>query len=237
MLNPDFAAIAPGSVELSGPVYSWPFDDNHKPVSGCAMKIRDLMIPDPITVTDGATVEEAIETMKANSIRHLPVVDSNRRLKGFLTLADLKRGLLPYMLGDLNLDDMMIKNPLTVNPDDDIETAALLIYRRKIGGLPVVDRQRLVGIITETDLLRTFIDLMGILSASVRIDVNLGQSPGALNKAMQVITAYGGDIINVSLATRRTRQRSYCFRLEPCDADKIKSALQAAGFEVIAVMQ
>ncbi len=201
------------------------------------MKIRDLMIPDPITVTDDATVEQAIEIMQANSIRHLPVVDSNRRLKGFLTLADLKRGLLPYMLGDLTLHDMMIKNPLTVQPDDDIETAAQLIYRRKIGGLPVVDGQYLVGIITETDLLRAFIDLMGILSASVRIDVNLGNGPGSLNRAMQVITANGGDIINVSLATRQTSQRSYCFRLEPCDADKIETALRAAGFEVIAVMQ
>ncbi len=201
------------------------------------MKIRDLMIPDPISVTDDATVEEAIEIMKTNSIRHLPVVDSNRRLKGFLTLADLKRGLLPYMLGDLTLHDMMIKNPLTVHPDDDIETAAQLIYRRKIGGLPVVDRQHLVGIITETDLLRTFIDMMGILSASVRIDVNLGDSPESLNKAMQVITTNGGDIINVSLATRHTRQRSYCFRLEPCDAGKIEAALQTAGFEVVAVMQ
>ncbi len=201
------------------------------------MKIQDLMIHDPITVTDDATVEKAIELMKANSIRHLPVVDGNNRLKGFLTLADLKRGLLPYMLGDLTLDDMMIKNPFTVGPNDDIETAAQLIYRKKIGGLPVVEGKQLVGIITETDLLRAFIDLMGILSASVRIDVKLGTNPGALNKAMQIISDNGGEIINVSLATRQTNPRSYCFRLKPCDPMAIKNALESEGFEVIAVMQ
>ncbi|MGD9260803.1 MAG: CBS domain-containing protein, partial [Desulfobacterales bacterium] len=112
------------------------------------MKIHSLMIPDPITITANATISEAIELMKINSIRHLPVVSEENTLEGFLTLVDLKQGLIPSMLGDLSLQDLMIKEPITVHPDDDVETAAQLIYNHKIGGLPVVTQGKLVGIIT-----------------------------------------------------------------------------------------
>ena len=159
------------------------------------MKIQSLMIKNPITIGPRASVSEAIELMKTNSIRHLPVVTKGKKLYGFLTLADLKQGLIPSMLSDISLDDLMIKAPITVSPDDDIEFAAQLIYKHKIGGMPVVKGGRLVGIITATDMLRTFIDMMGILSTTSRIDVVLGAQPAAFKKAMQIINDNGGDII------------------------------------------
>ncbi len=120
------------------------------------MKIKDLMIPDPITITEKATIEDALDLMKVNSIRHLPVVTRKNLLKGFVTLADLKQGLIPSMVADLTLTDLMIKRPITVTPDADIEIAAQLIYKHKIGGMPVVQNNKPVGIITETDILRAF---------------------------------------------------------------------------------
>ena len=89
------------------------------------------MIPEPITITTNASISEAIELMKVNSIRHLPVVSRGMKLEGFLTLADLKQGLIPSMLGDLTLQDLMIKDPITVGSDDDIEFAAQLIYKKQ----------------------------------------------------------------------------------------------------------
>ncbi len=109
------------------------------------MKINSLMIPDPITITENASIQEAIELMKVNSIRHLPVVAEGGKLKGFITLADLKQGLIPSMLGDLSLIDLIIKNPIVVRPDDDIEIAAQLIYKHKIGGMPVVTKRQTGG--------------------------------------------------------------------------------------------
>ncbi|MEJ2282109.1 MAG: CBS domain-containing protein [Desulfobacterales bacterium] len=103
------------------------------------MKIHTLMVSDPITISAHASISDAIELMKINSIRHLPVVDEDNSLKGFLTLADLKQGLIPSMLGDLNLRDLMIKEPITVRPEDDVEIAAQLIYKHKIGGMPVAE--------------------------------------------------------------------------------------------------
>ena len=201
------------------------------------MKIRALMIPTPITVTTRTSIQEAIELMKVNSIRHLPVIDNKKRLQGLLTLADLKQALLPSMIGDLTLADMMIKNPITISPNDDIEIAAQLIYKHKISGLPVTTKGRkLVGIITESDILRAFIDLMGILSSSARIDITTNDDSAGLNKAIQIIHDLGGDIINVGMTARRTSKRTYYFRLAPCNTTSIKNALENGGFAVQAVM-
>ena len=200
------------------------------------MKIQTLMISDPITIDAHASISEAIELMKINSIRHLPVVSKGDILEGFLTLADLKQGLIPSMLGDLNLQDLMIKEPISVSPDDDVEFAAKLIYNHKIGGLPVVKGDQLVGIITATDILRTFIDMMGILSSSSRIDVVIGEQPGSFKNALQIINDQGAEIINVGMAKEQGGQRIYFFRLAACKTNKIKKALEKQGYEVSAAM-
>ena len=200
------------------------------------MKIHSLMIPDPITITANASISEAIELMKVNSIRHLPVVSRGKKLEGFLTLVDLKQGLIPSMLGDLTLQDLMIQEPITVGPDDDIEFAAQLIYKNKIGGMPVVTDDQLVGIITATDILRTFIDMMGILSSTSRIDVVIGDQSGSLKTALQIINDTGGDIINVGMTSQQTGKRIYYFRLAACKTTGIKKALQKQGYEVLAAM-
>jgi len=194
------------------------------------------MIPDPITITADASIEKAIEIMKVNSIRHLPVVSTGNKLRGFVTLADLKQGLIPSMLADVSLADLMIKDPIVVDPEDDIEIAARIIYNHKIGGMPVVKRNKLVGIITESDILRAFIDMMGLLTASSRIDVIIQDQPGLFRKALQIITESGGEIINVGLPGRQAGERIFYFRLSPCDTEMIKSALETEGFEVVAAI-
>lgn len=200
------------------------------------MKIKDLMIPEPITITEKASIQEAIELMKNNSIRHLPVVSKGNVLKGFVTLADLKIGLIPSMVADVSLSDLMIKDPITINSDDDIEVAAQLIYKHKIGGMPVVEKNKVVGIITESDILRAFIDMMGILTSSSRIDVVVGETAGSLKRAFHIIHDHGGEIINVGVTAERARKGTYYFRLSPCNTGTIKNALEREGFEVVAAM-
>jgi acetoin utilization protein AcuB len=200
------------------------------------MKIHALMVSDPITISAHASISDAIELMKINSIRHLPVVDEENSLKGFLTLADLKQGLIPSMLGDLNLRDLMIKEPITVRPEDDVEIAAQLIYKHKIGGMPVAEGGKLVGIITATDILRTFIDMMGILTSTSRIDVVVGDQPGGFKKALQIVNDKGADIINISMTADQSGQRVYYFRLAACKTPGIKKALQKEGYEVLATL-
>ncbi len=200
------------------------------------MKIEDLMIREPITITATTTVEEALACMKTNSVRHLPVVGADHKLLGFVTLADLKQGLIPSMVSDLTLTDLMIKKPITVAPDRDIEIAAQLIYKHKIGGLPVVEEGRLVGIITVTDLLGAFINMMGLLSASSRVDVVIDHEPGSLKNAIHLINEAGGDIINIAMAGQQSGHRTYYFRLTACDTSAIRAALENDGYHVLDAM-
>jgi acetoin utilization protein AcuB len=136
------------------------------------------------------------------------------------------------MVGDVGLTDLMIRQPVTVHPDDDIETAAQKIYKHKIGGMPVVEGDRLVGILTESDILRAFIHMMGMLSASSRIEVALEPDPEALQRTLQIIGANGGDVINIAMTARQAK-KTYSFRLGLCRTGPIRRALEMEGFEVL----
>jgi acetoin utilization protein AcuB len=163
------------------------------------MQIKTLMIKDPITILESASVKDALDLMTSHSIRHLPVTDHKKELIGFVTLTDLKQAFIPSMVSDMSLKDIMIKNPIVLYPDADIETAAKIIHQHKIGGIPVVENKKLVGIITVTDMLEAFISMMGLLTNSSRIDVVLGDSPKAFNDVSRIIQDNAGEIISVGM--------------------------------------
>ena len=197
------------------------------------MKIKSLMIVNPVTVTENTSIQNAIELMKEKGFRHLPVVSKEMKLKGFITLSDLKQGLIPAMVGDLTLSDLMIIDPITVAPDDDLETAARLIYEHKISGMPVVVNDKLVGIITESDILRAFIDMMGILTGGSRLDVAVGDQPEAFNQVVEVIREQGGEIVNIGMTAQQSSRRVYTFRLSTQKTTAIEKSLVKAGFQVL----
>lgn len=198
------------------------------------MKIKEWMVKDPITVTKDQTIQECVDLMKEHSIRHLPVVE-NKKLSGLVTESNLRQVFLASMIEDLKLEDVMIRDPITVTPDTEIEDAAKLIYHNKIGGLPVVDHDdQVVGIITVADLVAAFIELMGLLRSSSRIDVILGEEPEAFETVSRLIRSHGGEIISVGISEHRLRRkRIYFFRLEKVDVRHIVEALEEAGFEVV----
>jgi acetoin utilization protein AcuB len=197
------------------------------------MQVKDLMNPNPITIAQKSTIDNALGLMKANSIRHLPVVSRGKVLKGFLTMGSLKQGLMPSMVADVTFSDLIIREPITVKPDDDIETAIRLIYQKKIGGMPVVKAGKVVGIITESDILRAFIDMMGLLTESSRLNVVIGDKPGLLRKVFHIIQENNGEILSVGMSPPKSQKKIHYFRLSPCKTGKIKKALEKEGFEVL----
>ena len=197
------------------------------------MQVKDYMISKPITITSRSSIRKAIELMKKNSIRHLPVVAKDNILNGFVTLADLKQGLMPSMLTDVTLKDLIIKEPITVNPDDDVEIAARLVYEYKIGGMPVVKDGKLVGIITVSDIMGAFVDMMGLLADSSRVDVVIGKEPGLLRQVVQIIHNNDGEILSFGLGASHSGKKIYCFRLSPCSTQDIRKALERKNFEVV----
>jgi acetoin utilization protein AcuB len=131
------------------------------------MKIRDLMTEKPITVDLDTPVLEARQIMLGKRIRHLLVTDGPK-LAGMVTDRDIRLNLpspatslsvweINYLLARLAVESVMTKALVTVSPGWDPRDAAVLMLDHKIGALPVVDNGELVGIITETDLLRAFV--------------------------------------------------------------------------------
>ncbi len=198
------------------------------------MKVHEWMIRNPVTVSKDQDIRDCVDLMKDFSIRHLPVVE-NKKLVGLVTESDLRKVSSASSMEHMTVENVMIPQPITVSPDTDIEDAAKLIYFNKIGGLPVVDDdQELIGIITVMDLLEVFIDLMGVMKSSSRIDIILGDDPEAFERVSALIRAEGGEIISVGISGADSKtERIYFFRLEKCDVGHITSVLQDAGFDVV----
>ena len=197
------------------------------------MLIRSLMINDPITVSDRTSVQEAIHLMEENEIRHLPVVNEKNKLAGWVTLGDMKQGLLPAVVTGLFVEDLMVREPITIQPDDDVEKAARVIFENKIGGMPVVDADdRVIGIITVTDILGAFIKIMGILMEGARLEVEVGDNVEAFEDVSRIMRDKGGEIISVGIVPEKAGEKTYYFRLKECDLKPIIKTLKKQGYPV-----
>jgi acetoin utilization protein AcuB len=197
------------------------------------MRINKIMSHAVVTVSAGASSTEAAALMKEYDIRHLPVVDQDR-LVGLVTLSDVREALFPSMLTHIQVRDLMVSEPITIGPEALIEEAARIIYRRKIGCLPVVDEgDRLVGILTVADLLTALIEFMGFLTSSSRLDVVFPGRPEDLAEACRIIQQNGGELIGISLTHFKKNEPTHLFRLRKTDLDPIVSEMEAAGFRVV----
>jgi acetoin utilization protein AcuB len=195
------------------------------------------MVRKLVTISPNTNILKAMEVMRNNSIRHLPVVDGDDFV-GFVTEGDLRQASLLSMVDKVSIEDVMIKNPVTISPAASLEEAAKLISIHKIGGLPVVQGKKLVGIITIVDILRAFIQLMGILKSSSRIDLVLGENPHAFEEVSGVFRDHWAQIISVGMSNHEERKRRiYYFRLEKCPVQPIVASLKEKGYRVISVTE
>ena len=152
-----------------------------------------------ITVDQEATIFDAQELLAKNKIRHLPIIDKDRRLIGIITDRDI-RSALPYKslmehgsekerVSQFKVKDIMTKDPISISPADTIQDALLLIQNSKVGALPVVDDDhKLKGIISVRDLLRAFINVLGIGEPGARLCILVEEKVGQLKKIVDAIT-------------------------------------------------
>jgi acetoin utilization protein AcuB len=197
-----------------------------------SLPVRDVMATDPITVRPHETARHAYQLMRDNRFRHLPVMEDGR-LVGILSDRDLRPVLLSPGLARARVRELMSEDLTTVGPDTPIEEAASLLVVKKIGCLPVVTQGRLVGIVTETDLLAVLVELLGLLTQSTRLDVGVAGGPDAYERIVEIIRAHEGRIISVGAVPGSEGKTVFSVRLQPCDTRPIVEALRTAGFEVL----
>ena len=200
------------------------------------MLVSKIMSDSPVTISPDKRVGQALKLMQKHNIRHLPVV-KDERLVGWITSRDLREVLLASMLEKITVADVMLKSPITVTPDTQVEEAARLVYEHKIGGMPVLDGGKLVGVITMLDLISAFLSMLGLLRTSSRVDLLLEDKPEVLDEASRLIKEAGGRVINVALGPGKEGKRAYYFRITKCDLMPIVEALKQHGYQVLDFIQ
>lgn len=173
------------------------------------MLVRNHMTANPVTITPRTTIAEALELMRENKVRRLPVMDRGR-LVGIVTDRDLSEVSpspatslsvfeINYLLAKTRIGDVMPRHRrlVTVSPDAYLEEAALLMRENEVGGIPVVEDGQLVGIITESDIFDAFIEIMGLRRKGTRLHLQVEDRIGVLAEITRIIRDQGINITNV----------------------------------------
>lgn len=172
------------------------------------MLIRNWMTKDVVTVTPETSMLKASKLMKEHDIRRLPVVDTQMNVVGIVSDRDIKDASpskattldmheLYYLLSELKIKDIMTHNPVTIAPTDTVESVAMLMEEKGFGGLPVVEDDKLVGIITDHDLFKVLISITGARQGGMQLAFNLPDQPGSMRPILDMLRAKQTSIISI----------------------------------------
>lgn len=193
------------------------------------MLVRDRMTPNPAVVRPDSDPMAAQTLLRYGDLRRLPVVDTNGRLVGIITASDLDLFLTtapsPGVIKRQFRVDQVMKTPvITVSPDYPLEEAARLMLEHKISGLPVVEDDRVVGMITESDIFAQLLEALGGETWSLRVTVQVPDRPGQLARVANEIAALNCNICSI-LSTHAGDAINLTMRLQGADEESIVKAL------------
>ena len=180
--------------------------------------------------------------MKTKRINRLPVV-SNGKLVGLVTDGDLRAAMpspvttlskfeMNELLSKISIIDVAVKKVITCTPDTLIEDAALLMREHKVGALPVMEGDKVVGIITHNDILDAYLDIMGVRSPGKRIVIEVRDEVGVIHKIANIIKDFGVDISNLAVYHLPNRKAQIFLRLDGERANEAVQELVNQGFTV-----
>jgi acetoin utilization protein AcuB len=209
------------------------------------MLVKDRMSPNPVTVTTNTSLKDALELVRDNPFRHLPVLDDNGKLVGIVTEKSLVYASptssttlsvfeIDYILSRTKLGQILQGEVVAVGPGLPIEEAARVMIDNRIGCLPVVQDDELVGIISDTDIFRVFVEGLGGGHPSLRITVVVPEEVGSLAHVTSRVAALGGNIHSLGMFWgEQAKDRVVAFRLEGVDREAVLEALDAEGIQVV----
>ena len=207
------------------------------------------MTPDPITDTDKTPIDEALRVMRDKRVRRLPVVNANGKLVGIVAEKDILYASpspatslsiheIHYLVSKLTVGEIMIKNVLTITDDTPLEEAARVMADHRIGALPVMRDSKLVGIITETDIFKALLELMGAREPGVRLTMRMPEGQGVLPLCTETMTSLGGRVLALlTWSAEEPDYRMVTVKVTGVGREKLTEGIGKLGVEILDVRE
>lgn len=200
------------------------------------MFVGERMSRPVISVLPDTSINDVLAMFKKEHIRRAPVLKDGK-LVGIVSERDLLNAApssattlsiweMNYLVSKVKIKQVMSKKVITVSRDTPIEEAARIMADKKIGGLPVVDSDRVVGMITETDLFKVFLELMGARDKGVRVTATIEDKPGELAKITKAVANAGGNFVSFGFfAGEDASTKILTFKVDGMKKEDIRQAL------------
>ena len=214
-------------------LFSSPFFPYHS-----SMLVKDVMTHEVVAIGPDLPIKDVNALMEQRNIRHFPIL-SDERLIGIVSDRDVGRvgsahPKAPKGVGFKDLVNRIMVSPvLSAHPLDPVEEAAKLLRQRKIGALPVLDGDALVGIVTATDLLDAFTKMSGVYGATTHLEVEVENRPGALAELLSEVAERGVNVPSVMTVKSGPEYVQLSLRAETIDGKGLARQLRSAGFAVL----
>ena len=208
------------------------------------MFVRDVMTTNVVTISSTTSLADARRIMDAHRVRRLPVVDKGK-LMGLVTRDALDRAgpsqvttfsihELSYLLGKLTVKEVMVKDVVTVSADATVEEGVALAQTRRVGALPVMEDNRLVGIVTTNDFFYKILNpILGIGKPGARLSVHNCSGTADVTKVLDAISKLGVGVSTMFTITHPdTGVQDFTIHLNTEDVSKVTGELQKRGYEV-----
>lgn len=211
------------------------------------MFVRNKMTANPFTISPDQTIPEAHEIMEKHGVKRLPVM-KNGKLVGIVSKEDILRaspskatafsiGEITYLLSKTKISQIMSKNLVTISSNALLEEAATLMRDNEISFLPVVDNNKLVGIITETDIFDSFIDLLGFREPGTRLTIEAVDEPGIMSNLTSIIGKFGVNITHVAVYRGASGKSAIVIGINSLNTEEIEKSIEEQGFKILYKLQ
>ncbi len=215
------------------------------------MLVQELMTKNPLTTSPETSVPDALAFMREKKVRRLPVLDKSGKLVGIVSDQDLLYASpspatslsvfeINSLIAKITVAHVMTKKVVTIAEDLPVEEAARIMADKKIGGLPVMKGTKLTGIVTETDLFRALLELLGGRRSGVRVTVQIPGAKGTFAKVSGIISAAGGDIVGLGVTEAKGVPGDFwhmTLKVQDLTKQAVSAAFSKAGIEVVDIRE
>lgn len=213
------------------------------------MLVGERMSRPVITIHPEMPMQDALKLMQKERVRRFPVVDKRGRLVGIVSDKDLLNASpskatsltiyeVNYLLSKITVKEIMTRDVITITEDTPLEEAARIMADNKIGGLPIVRGNEVSGIITETDLFKIFLELLGAREAGVRIAALVHNVPGELAKITKAIYDIGGNIVALgTFLGESSENREITIKVADVEASTLRQAIEPVVEKIVDVRE